>query len=63
VCNINEGIRSASDVDSALTLSVESSDPLKPVPGMTYIVFGGKLNLNFYCDCDLVIGATRIFTA
>ena len=30
---------------SVLTLLVGSSDPYKPVPGMTYNVFGGTLNL------------------
>ena len=30
---------------SALTLLVGSFDPLKPVPDMTYNVFGGTLNL------------------
>jgi len=30
---------------SALTLLVWSFDPLKPVPDMTYNVFGGTLNL------------------
>jgi len=29
---------------SALTLSVESFDPEKPVPDMTYNVFSGTLN-------------------
>jgi len=29
---------------SALTLLVESFDPLKPVPDMTYNVFSGTLN-------------------
>ena len=31
---------------SALTLSVGSFDPYKPVPDMTYNVFGGTLNPN-----------------
>jgi len=30
---------------SALTVLVGSFDPLKPVPDMTYNVFGGTLNL------------------
>jgi len=33
---------------SALTLLVGSFDPLKPVPDMTYNVFGGTLSLTQY---------------
>ena len=40
---------------SALTLLVGSFDPYKPVPDMTYNVFGGTLSLTqsimFLCMC------------
>jgi len=51
---------------SALTLSVGSFDPQKPIPDMTYNVFSGSLNptqsvspgeclrLQFSCDCMLM---------
>jgi len=47
---------------SALTLLVGSFDPLKPVPDMTYNVFGGTLNLTLFLSLLLGDWRQRMFT-
>jgi len=47
---------------SSLTLFVGSFDPLKPVPDMTYNVFGGTLNLaqsNPFSALMLLVGQQK----